>query len=55
LHEDTPAVNKKLLKKVNLIAKSSTPSVHLGISKEIAIVRRLASPYMVKNLASKGI
>ena len=51
MQEATPFVNEEF----NLATKSSALRAHLGIGKDIAIVRGLPSPYTITDLASKGI
>jgi len=51
----TPVVDEQLLKRVCLPAKSFVPKAHLGIGKDIAIVKRLTSPAAVRDSASRQI
>jgi len=46
---------EQLLEVVSLATKSSTPIVHLGIGKDIDMMRTLTSIHVVRDITSKGI
>ena len=54
VQKSTPVIDEQLLEEVNLAAKLSTAKVGLHSSKDIEVIKRLASPEGVGGSVSKG-